>query len=76
MVSIIFNILKKERICDTDSMWPAKTGPHRTFADSWPTAHRESTDKLLQLIKLIQGCQKQKEELEKKKQKQIDNRIN
>lgn len=57
-------------------MWPAKTGPHRTFADSWSTAHRKSTDKLLQLIKLIQGCQKQKEELEKKKQKQIDNRIN
>ena len=26
----------------------------------------ESTDKLLQLIKLIQGCQKQKDELEKK----------
>ena len=31
----------------------------------------ESTDKLLQPIKLIQGCQKQKDELEKKKQKQM-----
>lgn len=35
----------------------------------------ESTDKLLQLIKLIQGCQKQKDELEKKKT-ETDNRIN
>ena len=39
--------------------------------DSLPRIPKESTDKLLQPIKLIQGCQKQKDELEKKKQKQM-----